>query len=181
MPPSDFTEFVENPFQRGVTSLTVPIKLFIELGTGSDLFTGRQIQEFPGQRNEYQEEGFLQNMRDQKGNLTLSTDPYIAKFLNDLGFRSIFNYGTVGINLIDYRQGNITTDEMGQRVVDSLGLTRAQTLSDLERASLYQAIDKLRDEKSLYEQENDGTLPSLEELSKIVEEEKGGVFSNLFN
>jgi len=183
LPPSDFTEFVENPFQRGVVSLTAPIKMFIELGTGRDLFTGQQIREFPGQKNEYQGEGFLSSMRDQKGRFTLSTDPYIAKFLNDIGFRSIFSYGTSAIDIYDYTQGTQTRGNMIQAVLDSLGITRVQELDKIEIASLYQNLDKLRDAKDLYEQENEGKLPSLEDLQKIANEQDptGGVFDNLFN
>ena len=183
LPPSDFTEFVENPFARGVTSLTTPIKFAIELGTGRDLFTGRQIREFPGQQSVYQSEGFLKNLRDERGRLSFSTDPYIIKFLNDVGFRSLFNYGTAAVDLIDFAAGTITRDDMAQKIVDSLGLTRVQELDDLEVASLYQSLDRLRDIKDLYQQENDGQLPTLKQIAELAKEEQqqqGGVFSNLF-
>lgn len=184
LPPSDFTEFVENPFARGVTSLTVPIKFFIEMGTNRDLFTGQQIREFPGQTSTYQEEGFLSNLRDERGRFTLSTNPYTIKFLNDIGFRSLFSYGTAAIDLIDYQQGNITREEMTRKLADALGLTRAQTLDDLQIASLYQNLDKARDLKDLYEQENDGRLPTLAELAALTQQEEqkpqGGIFDNLF-
>ena len=183
LPPSDFTEFVENPFARGVTSLTTPIKFAIELGTGRDLFTGRQIREFPGQQSVYKSPGFLQQMRDERGRLSFSTDPFVIKFLNDLGFRSLFNYGTAALDLIDFAAGTITRDDMAQKIVDSLGLTRVQELDDLEIASLYQSLDRLRDIKDLYQQENDGRLPTLKQIAELAKEEQqqqGGVFSNLF-
>jgi len=172
LPPSDFTEFVQNPFERGVTSLTVPIKFFIEMGTGRDLFTGRQIREFPGQKDVYKSEGFLKEVRDSRGRLTLSSDPLVAKFLNDIGFRSIFNYGTSIIEMIDFAKGDITRDEMLQRVVDALGLTRVQELSDMEIASLYQNIDNLRDLKDYYEQENDGKLPTLKDIAELAQQQE---------
>lgn len=172
LPPSDFTEFVENPFARGVTSLTVPIKFFIEMGTGRDLFTGQQIREFPGQKDVYQSEGFLQQMRDSRGRLTLSSDPLVAKFLNDIGFRSLFNYGTSAIELIDFAAGNITRDDMLQRIVDALGLTRVQELDDIQIASLYQNIDRLRDLKDYYEQENDGKLPTLKDIAELAQQQE---------
>ena len=182
LPPSDFTEFVENPFARGVTSLTVPIKFFIEMGTGRDLFTGQQIREFPGEKDLYQSEGFLQELRNSRGRLTFSSDPLVAKFLNDIGFRSIFNYGTAAIDLIDFASGTITRDDMLQRIVDSLGLTRVQDLDDLQIASLYQNIDKLRDLKDYYEQENDGKLPSLKDIAELAQqqEQQTGLLS-IFN
>ena len=182
LPPSDFTEFVENPFARGVTSLTVPIKFFIEMGTGRDLFTGQQIREFPGQKDVYQSEGFLQQMRDSRGRLTISSDPLVAKFLNDIGFRSLFNYGTSVIEVIDFAAGNITRDDMLQRIVDALGLTRVQELDDIQIASLYQNIDKLRDLKDYYEQENDGKLPSLKDIAELAQqqEQQTGLLS-IFN
>jgi len=183
LPPSDFTEFVENPFARGVTSLTTPIKFFIEMGTGRDLFTGRQIREFPGQKNEYAGPGILQSMRDSRGRFSGSTDPLIAKFLNDVGFRSIFNYATTAIELIDYGMGNLTTEDMAARVFDALGITRVQELSDLKVASLYQNLDHLRDLKDLYEQENDGKLPSLKELEDMLAASSPpeNNWANLFN
>jgi len=172
LPPSDFTEFVENPFARGVTSLTVPIKFFIEMGTGRDLFTGQQIREFPGQKDVYKSPGFLQQMRDSRGRLTVSSDPLVAKFLNDIGFRSIFNYGTSLLEIADYAAGKITREDMLQRIVDSLGLTRVQELDDMQIASLYQNIDKLRDLKDYYEQENDGRLPTLKDIADLVKQQE---------
>ena len=171
LPTSDFMDFVQNPFARGVQSITVPIKFAIELGTNRDVFTGRQIKEFPGERSIYEGEGFAASLRNSQGQFTLSQDPYIIKFLNDIGFRSMFNYGTAAIDLIDYRQGNITREDLVQKVADSLGLTRVQELSDLEIASLYQNLDRMRDLKSLYEQEN-GKLPSLSELAAMAQQEQ---------
>ena len=184
LPPSDFTEFVENPFQRGVTSLTTPIKMFIELGTGRDLFTGRQIQEFPGELSQYEGEGVLQKFRDERGRLTLSQNPYAIKFLNDIGFRSILSYGSAGVDLADYMNQTLTTKEMGARLLDALGITRVQELDKMEIASLYQNLDKLRDAKSLYDQENEGKLPTLAEIQAIAEQQEqqqGNPFANLFN
>ena len=183
LPPSDFTEFIENPFARGVTSLTVPIKFFIEMGTNRDLFTGQQIREFPGEQSIYREEGFLSNLRDERGRLTLSTNPYTIKFLNDIGFRSLFSYGTAAIDLIDYQQGNITREDMTRKIADALGLTRQQTLDDMQIASLYQNLDRARDLKDFYEQENDGSLPTLKELAELTQQEEaqGSLFSNLFS
>lgn len=183
LPPSDFTEFVENPFQRGVVSLTTPIKMFIELGTGRDLFTGRQIQEFPGELSQYEGEGVLQKFRDERGRLTLSQNPYAIKFLNDIGFRSILSYGSAGVDLVDYMNKTLTTKEMGARLLDALGITRVQELDKMEIAALYQNLDKLRDAKSLYDQENEGKLPTLAEIQAIAEQQQqqGNPFANLFN
>ena len=182
LPISDFMDFVQNPFARGVQSITVPIKFAIELGTNRDVFTGQQIREFPGERSVYEGESFASGLRNARGQFSISQDPYIIKFLNDIGFRSLFNYGTVALDLIDFRQGNVSREELVKKLSDSLGITRVQELTDLEIASLYQNLDRLRDAKDLYEQENEGKLPSLKEIAAIVqEEEKGGVFDNLFN
>lgn len=166
LPPTDFTEFLENPFERGVTSVTVPIKLAFELGTGRDVFTGRPISDFPGQVSAYQGEGLFKNLRDESGRLTITQDPVIIKLINDLGLRTTINYASIGVDILDYTQGKQEFDYTSMRILDSLGLTREQNIRDMDIAALYQRLDKLRDEQSLYEQ-NIGDLPTLKELEEM--------------
>lgn len=166
LPTTDFTEFIENPFSRGVTSITTPIKLAIELGTGRDTFTGQELVAFPGQRSRYQQEGILQQYRDEGGRLTISQDPVIIKLLNDLGLRTTINYATIGVDALDYMQGNQEFDYTAQRILDALGLSRTTDIRTMDLAALYQNLDRLRDQRELYEQEV-GDLPTLKELEEM--------------
>lgn len=166
LPPTDFTEFIENPFSRGVTSVTVPIKLAIELGTGRDTFTGQPLTDFPGQRSRYQEPGFLQGFRDEGGRLTISQDPVMIKLLNDLGLRTMINYASIGVDTVDYLQGTQELDFTRNKILDSLGISRQQDIRKMDIAALYQQLDRLRDQQKLYEQEV-GELPTLKELEEM--------------
>ena len=166
LPPTDFTEFLENPFERGVTSVTVPIKLAFELGTGRDVFTGRPISDFPGQVSAYQGEGLFGNLRDESGRLTITQDPVIIKLINDLGLRTTINYASIGVDILDYTQGREEFSYTSMRILDALGLTIDQNIRDMDIAALYQRLDRLRDEQKLYEQEV-GDLPTLRELEEM--------------
>ena len=82
LPLSDFTELVENPFKKGVVSITAPVKLLIEFGAGRDLFTGAPLESFPGQTNAMEEgTGVLSGLRDRRGNFTISQSPLFQKYL----------------------------------------------------------------------------------------------------
>ena len=166
LPPTDFTEFIENPFSRGVTSVTVPIKLAIELGTGRDTFTGQTLVDFPGQRSIYQDPGFLQQLRDESGRITISQDPVIIKMMNDLGLRTMINYATIGVDTVDYLQGTRQLDFTANKILDSFGISRQQEIRKMDIAALYQQLDRLRDQQKLYEQEV-GDLPTLAELEAM--------------
>ena len=162
LPLADFTELVENPFKKGVVSLSAPLKLPIELGVGRDLFTGAPITAFPGERNRLAEKtGVLGFLRDERGNLVVSQMPLVQKIMNDIGLRTPLNFGSVGLDVIDTLAGYQGAPEgladLGQR----LGLVGVQEMEKLELTALYQDLERLRELKKYYEQETGNQLPLL--------------------
>ena len=165
LPPSDFTELVENPFKKGVTSISAPAKLLIELGAGRDLFTGQQIQEFPGEAPRLAEgEGALTRFRDERGNLALTANPYIQKISNDLGLRVPRNYLSIALDIIDGIGGYQSFPETTADIFERFSLTGNQPVSNIELSKLYQDLEQLRNLRSVYEQQTGEDLPTLEEL-----------------
>lgn len=165
LPPSDFAEIVEDPFKRGVASISAPVKLAIELGTGRDTFTGQEIQEFSGETSRMQEgEGALGFVRDERGNFAISSNPYVQKVFNDLGLRVPRNYMSIALDVIDNITGYQTVNETSGDILSRLSVTGTQSVSNLEMTRLYQDLQQLRDLRSLYEQETQSKLPTLDEL-----------------
>jgi hypothetical protein len=162
LPLSDFTEFVENPFRKGVTSLTAPVKLIIEFGAGRDLFTGAPLQAFPGQKNAMEAgTGVLSGLRDQRGNLTISQSPLFQKIINDIGLRTPVNLASAGLDIVDTLAGYQGPKEgLGDFMVRA-GIIGVQEADRMELTKLYQDLEKLRNLKKYYEQETGNQLPVL--------------------
>jgi hypothetical protein len=162
LPLSDFTEFVENPFRKGVTSLTAPVKLIIEFGAGRDLFTGAPLQAFPGQKNAMESgTGVLSGLRDQRGNLTISQSPLFQKIINDIGLRTPVNFASAGLDIVDTLAGYQGPKEgLGDFMVRA-GIIGVQEADRMELTKLYQDLEKLRNLKRYYEQETGNQLPVL--------------------
>jgi hypothetical protein len=162
LPLSDFTEFVENPFRKGVTSLTAPVKLIIEFGAGRDLFTGAPLQAFPGQKNAMEAgTGVLSGLRDQRGNLTISQSPLFQKIINDIGLRTPVNFASAGLDIVDTLAGYQGPKEgLGDFMVRA-GIIGVQEADRMELTKLYQDLEKLRNLKKYYEQETGNQLPVL--------------------
>lgn len=162
LPIADFTEFVENPLKKGATSITAPIKLFWELGTGIDSFTGAKIRNFPGEENRMTaEQGVLAGIRDSKGNLSFAGDPVLQKIGNDIGFRVPKNYASIILDAMDTARGYQGMGEFGLDTAARLGLVGVQTQDNLELTQLYQDLEQLRYLQKLYEQETGQKLPTL--------------------
>lgn len=165
LPPTDFAEFVEQPFQRGVASLAAPFKLPIEYGFMRDSFTGREFEQYPGEKNQLEDEtGIASFLRDERGTVAVSTNPVIQKLMNEAGLRVPQNYLSIAFDIADgimgYQSGQETfTDTLGR-----LSLTGTQATSNLELTKLYQDLEKLRNLRSFYEQETGLDLPSLDDL-----------------
>lgn len=162
LPITDFTELVENPFKKGVISVTVPIKLAIEIGAGRDMFTGAPLSEFPGQTNVMQEgSGVLAGLRDQRGTLAIAQTPLMQKILNDIGFRTPFNVASIGLDVADsllgYQGGASGVSDFLQRT----GVAGVQEIENIELTKLYQDLERLRELKKYYEQETGNQLPVL--------------------
>lgn len=162
LPLSDFTELVENPFKKGVTSLTAPVKLIIEFGAGRDLFTGAPLQTFPGQQNAMEAgTGVLSGLRDQRGNFTISQSPLFQKIMNDIGLRTPINFASAGLDLVDTLAGyQGPVEGLGDFMVRA-GILGVQEVDRMELTKLYQDLEKLRNLKRYYEQETGNQLPVL--------------------
>ena len=163
--PSDFTQLVRNPFRQGVVSVSAPIKLAFELGTGRDSFTGRPLEGFPGEQRRLDADvGALPMLRDERGTMALSANPYVQKILNETGLRVPLNYVSIAFDGLDYITGRTTRGDMVSQLGERLGLTGTQTVSNLELTRLYQDLEQLRNKRRLFEQEMGEPLPSLDEL-----------------
>lgn len=162
LPASDFTELIENPFRKGVVSLTAPVKLLIEFGAGRDMFTGAPLTEFPGQRNAMEAgTGVLSGLRDARGNLTITQSPIGQKILNDLGLRTPINLASAGVDIIDTLAGYQGSKEGLGDFLARAGIVGIQEQQNIELTRLYQDLEKLRELKKFYEQETGNQLPVL--------------------
>ena len=162
LPASDFTELVENPFKKGVTSITAPIKLLIEFGAGKDLFTGQPLQAFPGQTSAMPGgTGVLSSIRDRRGNLTITQSPLFIKIMNDLGLRAPINIASAGLDVVDTLAGYQGTPENLGDFLQRAGIAGVSEMDRLKLSKLYQDLEKLRELKKFYEQETGNQLPVL--------------------
>ena len=165
--PSDFTELVKNPFWKGATSITAPVKMVIELGTGRDTFSGQPLQRFPGEMRRLDpEEGALHFIRDQRGSLALSANPTVQKIMNEAGLRMPQNYLSIALDGLDRVLGYKKAREFTPALMDRLSLTGTQTLDRIELTKLYQDLERMRNLQRYYEQSAGEPLPTLEELQK---------------
>jgi hypothetical protein len=162
LPLSDFTELVENPFKKGVISLTAPVKLLIEFGAGRDLFTGAPLTQFPGQKNAMEPgTGVFSALRDSRGNFTVTQSPIAQKIMNDIGLRTPLNVVGVGVDILDTIAGYQGTPEgLGDFMVRA-SIVGIQERDNIELTTLYQDLEKLRELKKFYEQETGNQLPVL--------------------
>jgi hypothetical protein len=162
LPLSDFMEIVENPFKKGVVSIAAPLKLPIELGLGRDLFTGRKITAFPGQRNVLAKgSGVFNFLRDERGNLAITQMPIVQKIAAELGLRTPLNFGSVSLDILDTLLGYQGPQEGLADLASRMGLTGVQDMDRLKLTELYQDLEKLREIKKYYEQETGYQLPLL--------------------
>ena len=162
LPLSDFMEIVENPFKKGVVSIAAPIKLPIELGLGRDLFTGRRISAFPGERDVLAKDGGVFNfLRDERGNLTVTQMPIVQKIAAEIGLRTPLNFGSAGLDILDTLLGYQGPQEGLADFAARMGLAGVQDLDRLKLTELYQDLEKLREMKKYYEQETGYQLPLL--------------------
>jgi hypothetical protein len=167
LPVSDFAEFIQDPFNRGVTSLTVPAKIAIELGTGRDSFTGAPLKDFPGQTNRMEKgTGLLSEIRGKDGELYLSGDPVIQKIADDLGLRNPRRLVSSLLSIADVATGKQSIGDFADDLNSALGLTQTKKLSEIQLTNLYQRLEELRNLRKLYEQQTGERLPTLDDLKK---------------
>lgn len=161
LPAADFAEFVEQPLKKGLSGVTVPIKLLWELGTERELFTGAAIEKFPGEVSRMEDPDntvILNEIRGKNGEIYLSGDPTIQKIADELGLRTPRRLASAILDVLDTATSNQSLDELMTDIFERAGLTDTKTRADLEVNSLYQRVEKLRNLKKLYEQ-NIGALP----------------------
>jgi len=162
LPISDFTELVANPFKKGVSSITTPIKLAIEIGAGRDMFTGAPLESFPGETNVMKSgEGVLSGIRDPKGSLAIAKTPIGQKILNDLGFRAPLQFASIGLDLLDVAAGYKGPTDGLTGFLQRTGMVSTQELEKVQITRLYQDLERLRELKKYYEQETGNQLPVL--------------------
>lgn len=165
LPPADFAELIQNPFNKGVSSLTVPAKIILELGTGRDTFTGAPLREFEGQKNRMEEgTGVLSGLRNEQGGFYLSGDPVLQKIADDLGFRNPRKLITGLLDITDVITNKKEPANIADALNDVIGMSEVKSLSEIELTSLYQQLEELRNLKKLYEQETGEKLPTLKQL-----------------
>jgi hypothetical protein len=164
LPIADFAEFIENPIKKGVSGITVPIKLLWELGSERELFTGAPIEKFPGEKSRMEDPDnkvILNEIRGKNGEIYLSGDPTIQKIADELGLRTPRRLASAILDVLDTATGAQSTDELITDIFEKSGITDTKTRSELELNALYQRVEKLRNLKKLYEQ-NIGELPFVE-------------------
>jgi hypothetical protein len=165
LPPGDFAQFVENPFNRGVNSIAMPLKLSIELGMGRDTFTGQPLRDFPGQVSRMEPEtGVLAGLRDEAGQFAPAADPITQKIMNDLGLRVPARYIGVALDMADAAAGYKEPTDAFLDALQQLNIVNIKPREEINLIQLYRDMEKLRNSRSRYEQQIRGTLPTQAEL-----------------
>jgi hypothetical protein len=165
LPPGDFAKFVEEPFNRGVNSIAMPLKLPIELGMGRDTFTGQPLRDFPGQVSRMEPgTGVLAGARDERGQIAPFGDPIAQKIMNDLGFRVPAKYVGVALDMADAAAGYKDPVDAFLDALQQLNITNIKPIEEINLIQLYRDMERLRNARSLYEQDTRGTLPTQREL-----------------
>lgn len=165
LPPAEFAELIESRFARGISSLTVPLKLPIELALNRDLFTGAEIKDFPGQKDQMEAgTGVLSQFRDSTGAAALTADPIIQKLGNDLGLRVPLRVLTTALNFVDRQMGYKDPVDSLYEALDNLGVIAVKEKEEINVTNLYQALEKYRNAEKLWEQGQGVDLPSKREL-----------------
>ena len=162
LPITDFVELVQNPFEKGVQSVTVPVKLMIEIGAGRDMFTGQPITKFPGEKDVMEEgTGVLSGLRNERGQLTVFQTPLAQKIANDIGLRTPLNFGTAALDIVDTLTGYQGPSSGLADLLERAGVASVQDIERMKITQLYQDLEQLRNLKRLYEQETGNQLPVL--------------------
>jgi hypothetical protein len=177
LPLSDFTEFVDKPLKKGLSSISVPIKLLWELGSERELFTGAPIQKFPGQKSRMDDpdnQAVISGLRGKNGEFYLIGDPAFQKIVDELGLRTPRRLASSILDVLDTATGAQSTGDLVTDILERAGLTDTKTRSDLEINALYQRVENLRNLKKLYEQ-NIGELPQVKKPKKPRTPISGGV------
>jgi hypothetical protein len=165
LPPGDFAQFVENPFNRGVNSIAMPLKLPIELGMGRDTFTGQPLRDFPGQVSRMEPEtGVAAGFRDERGQIAPFGDPIAQKIMNDLGFRVPAKYIGVALDMADAAAGYKEPTDAFLDALQQLNITNIKPIEEINLIQLYRDMERYRNARSRFEQDTRASLPTQREL-----------------
>jgi hypothetical protein len=161
LPPGEFAELIESRGARLVSSLTIPLKLPIELAMNRDIFTGQEIKEFRGQKDQMAPgTGVASFLRDEQGVVAFSADPVVQKIANDLGFRVPARYITTALGIADAASGYKDPKDAFAEALNSLGLLSVRDAEQVRVTNLYQALERYRDAEKRWEQASGMDLPS---------------------
>lgn len=168
LPPADFLEFIENPLKKGVTSVTIPIKLAWELGTNTDSFTGAPLREFEGEeRSMDADAGVLSDIRGAKGEFRLSEDPVMQKIADELGLRNPRKVANALLDILDTAAGKTEPKDLLAALLEETGISDTKDKSEIDLTQLYQYLEYLRNQKKLYEQETGQKLEGVRRKESI--------------
>lgn len=158
LPIGDFGEFLEDPFKRGIASMTPLIRAPFEMAMNSQAFSGMPIQEFKGQK------GFYIPEISKKAEYALSQTgldvPAMAGF--DIG-------RTVSRLAKGEQEGNPLGDAFGRTVI-----SKGNAEKTAQRAA-YEELDQLQNMLRYYKQEG----VEIPKLSEINNREKFNAADNL--
>ena len=136
-------------FQEGMNPL---IKTPLELGTNRNFFTGKEIEEFNGQKKQF----------NLPFNQSLQLDPQLAHVVGNVG----------AIQNISRNSGNLNNGDMTQ--VLSARMLRTEDPEQVSLSKLLSERDKVRGEIKAAEQDAGAKLPTIADLLKagLIKEEK---------
>lgn len=149
LPIGDLGEFVSNPMQKVLSSITPAVRAPFELVTNTQTYTGLPIQQFKGQRG------------------------YRLPFLNRkteylVGQTGALNPIAVGAGLFS---GPKEDQSIAENVFNAMSITSTGSIEREKSNRAYQELEQLREAVSYYKQEGKDVL-TMDEISEIVSLDK---------
>lgn len=145
LPIGDLAEWFENPLVKGVSALTPAVRAPFELATGVQTFTGRPIQDFPGQK------GYV------FPNIPRNLEYLIGQTGLDVPVAAVRNVGKTAATLLGFSEEEASLAQ---------ALPSAFSAGDVERAErgrAYDELNRVRDLYAYYRQEL-GDIPTIAEI-----------------
>jgi hypothetical protein len=140
LPVRSLTEFFDNPLRTVIGVSSPLVRVPFELATGTQIFTQRPIQDFPGQR------GYNFDF------LTRRQEYLLSQTGLDIPLRTAQGFGQVFDQTQDFGLGNILPSAFAEGSVDRARQSRA-----------YDELAQIRDLYSYYKQEA-GEIPTIAEI-----------------
>ena len=146
LPIGDLAEWFESPLVKGVSALTPLVRAPFELATGVQTFTGRPIQDFPGQK------GYV------FPNIPRNLEYLIGQTGLDVPASVIRNIGKTGAELL--RLEGTDPASLASAIPSAFS---AGDLERAERGRAYDELNRVRDLYAYYRQEL-GEIPTISEI-----------------